>query len=298
LVLRADSAYYGHDVIAAVLRHRCRFSVTARQDSAVRKAIASIDDGAWTTINYTDAVFDEAQQRWISDAQVAEITYTAFTSKPKASRFTARLIVRRVKDMNPDHQSELFTAYRYQLGQPTARRTPPDQPTVRQDSTARDAHQPASRPPRHALTPLEATSPTLHDRRSPSGGSGPERQRCSDGFLLVDVPSARVKSPAFGTPVVGSARKWGFRAQSTQQVVHQGSGEVLSEGQGRDEQAVVAGAPELVDGDLQLDVGSQLPARLRAPHCLDGELAPWLDVVDKERLGQVRVGLGLADEFS
>jgi len=113
LVLRADSAYYRHDVVAAATRHGARFSVTARQDSAVRKAVATICPDAWTTINYTDAVFDEDQQRWISDAQVAEVGYTAFTSKPKASHVTARLIVRRVKDMNPDHHSELFTTYRY-----------------------------------------------------------------------------------------------------------------------------------------------------------------------------------------
>ena len=118
---RADSAYYNHDVIAAANRHGARFSVTARQDRAVRTAIAGIAEDAWTTIQYTDAVFDEAQQRWVSDAQVAEVGYTAFTSKPKASRVTARLIVRRVKDMNPDHQSELFTAYRYQLSRPGAR---------------------------------------------------------------------------------------------------------------------------------------------------------------------------------
>jgi hypothetical protein len=113
LVLRADSAYYGHDVIAAALRQDARFSVTARQDKAVRKAIASIDPDAWTTIEYTNAIFDEDQQRWISDAEVAEIDYTAFTSKAKAKRVRARLIVRRVKDMNPNNQSELFTAYRY-----------------------------------------------------------------------------------------------------------------------------------------------------------------------------------------
>jgi len=113
LVLRADSAYYGHDVIAAASRQGARFSITARQDKAVRKAISTIDDDAWTTINYTDAVFDEDQQRWISDAEVAEIDYTAFTSRPKAKHIKAKLIVRRIKDMNPDNQSELFTAYRY-----------------------------------------------------------------------------------------------------------------------------------------------------------------------------------------
>jgi len=113
LVLRADSAYYGHDVIAAALRQRACFSITARQDKAVRKAIASIDNDAWTSIKYTNAVFDEDQQRWISDAQVAEIAYTAITSRPKAKHVRARLIVRRVTDMNPNNQSELFTAYRY-----------------------------------------------------------------------------------------------------------------------------------------------------------------------------------------
>ncbi len=113
VVLRADSAYYGHDVVAAALRQHARFSITARQDNAVRKAIASIDQDAWTPIKYTNAVFDEDQQRWVSDAEVAEIDYTAFTSKAKTKHVRARLIVRRVKDMNPLNQSELFTAYRY-----------------------------------------------------------------------------------------------------------------------------------------------------------------------------------------
>ncbi len=112
-ILRADSAYYGYEVIAAALRQKAYFSITARQDKAVRRAIASIRDDAWTPIKYTDAVFDQDQQRWISDAEVAEITYTAFTSRPKAKQVTARLIVRRVVDMNPDHQSGLFTVYRH-----------------------------------------------------------------------------------------------------------------------------------------------------------------------------------------
>ena len=113
LVLRADSAFYGHDVIAAALRQGACFSITARQDTAVRKAISSIDDDTWIKIRYTNAVFDEDSQQWISDAEVAEIDYTAFTSRPKAKHVRAKLIVRRVKDMNPDNQSELFTAYRY-----------------------------------------------------------------------------------------------------------------------------------------------------------------------------------------
>ena len=36
------------------------------------------------TIKYINAIYDEDQQRWISDAEVAATTYTAFTAKPKA----------------------------------------------------------------------------------------------------------------------------------------------------------------------------------------------------------------------
>lgn len=113
LVLRADSAFYQADVIAAVLRHKACFSVTARMLPPVRKAIDAIAADAWTPIKYTNAVWDEAAQGWISDAEVAEIPFTAFTSKAKRKQVPARLIVRRVPDMNPAHQSELFTVYRY-----------------------------------------------------------------------------------------------------------------------------------------------------------------------------------------
>ena len=141
LILRADSAYYGHDVLAAAGRQGVRFSITARQDPAVRKAIASIDPDAWTAIKYTNAIFDEDQQRWISDADVAEIDYTAFTSKAKARQITARLIVRRVTDMNPDNQRELFTAYRYHACSPThrCRCWRPRRPTGRTRSSSRSS---------------------------------------------------------------------------------------------------------------------------------------------------------------
>ena len=112
-VLRADSAFYNHDVIAACRRANSRFSITARQDPAVRKAITGIDPGSWTPIKYTNAIWDEQAQNWISEAEVAEIDYTAFTSRPKAQHITARLIVRRVPDTNPDNQDELFTIYRH-----------------------------------------------------------------------------------------------------------------------------------------------------------------------------------------
>ncbi len=118
LVLRTDSAYYNADVIAAARRHHTRFSVTARKDRAVTAAIAQIDDDAWTAIHYPRAVFDDQLQQWVSDAEVAEIGFTAFGSRGKARQVTARLIVRRVRDANPDHvtvdaQGELFRVWRH-----------------------------------------------------------------------------------------------------------------------------------------------------------------------------------------
>lgn len=118
LVVRADSAFYGSDVVAAIARAKARFSITARQDVAVRRAIASISEDAWTTIRYPRALFDEQLGQWVSDAQIAETEFTAFTSKPKAKQMSARLIVRRVRDANPHHvhmnaQGELFPAWRH-----------------------------------------------------------------------------------------------------------------------------------------------------------------------------------------
>lgn len=118
VVLRADSAYYNGDVIAAARRHQACFSITARKDRAVTAAIASIADDAWTTIRYPAAVFDEQLQQWVSDAEVAEIPFTAFASRGKTRQITARLIVRRVRDANPEHvtvdaQGELFRVWRH-----------------------------------------------------------------------------------------------------------------------------------------------------------------------------------------
>ena len=114
---RLDSAFYNHSVVTAILTGKAQFSITARLDKAVQKAISGIPDDAWVSIEYPEAIFDEEQQRWISDAEVAEIDYTAFTSKRKKHRVTARLIVRRVKRLNPKSapagQDELFAVYRH-----------------------------------------------------------------------------------------------------------------------------------------------------------------------------------------
>jgi hypothetical protein len=84
-------------------------------DPKVRAAIAGIGEQAWTPIRYPRAIWDDQLRCWVSGAQVAEVEYTAFTSK-KGQAITARLIVRRVKDLNHKAavgQGELFTAWRY-----------------------------------------------------------------------------------------------------------------------------------------------------------------------------------------
>ncbi|MEX3601265.1 IS1380 family transposase, partial [Kocuria carniphila] len=70
-------------------------SVTARMDKAVKAAIATIDVTAWTGIEYPEAIFDEDTGTWTSKAEVAEVPFTAFTSKKKAQRIPGRLVVRR-----------------------------------------------------------------------------------------------------------------------------------------------------------------------------------------------------------
>jgi hypothetical protein len=117
LVMRADSAFYGADVINACRALGARFSVTVRMNASVKAAIARIDEDAWTPIKYPQSVWDEEGQCWISDAEIAETGYTAFTSKPKKQQVTARLLVRRVKRLGagavPAGQGTLFDTWRY-----------------------------------------------------------------------------------------------------------------------------------------------------------------------------------------
>jgi len=117
VTVRADSAYYGHDVIAAARRGGARFSITARMNPTVVKAISGIEESAWVPIHYPNAIWDEDEQRLVSDAEVAEVPFTAFTSRRQSDHISARLIVRRVRRLNPktvaDGQGELFPGYRH-----------------------------------------------------------------------------------------------------------------------------------------------------------------------------------------
>jgi hypothetical protein len=113
LIVRADSSYYSAAFCGAVRRCGARFSVTVNMDV---KVAAAIGGDAWTAIRYPRAIWDDQLGCWVSDAQVAEVPYTAFTSARKGQAITARLIVRRVRDLNKQAaagQGELFPAWRY-----------------------------------------------------------------------------------------------------------------------------------------------------------------------------------------
>lgn len=109
LWVRADSAFYAGTVISAAVRAGAWFSVTVTMHPAIRAAISTISDTAWTPVHYPEAVLDPDTGELISDAQVAETTYTAFAGT--RHEITARLVVRRVRDKN--HADALFPVWRY-----------------------------------------------------------------------------------------------------------------------------------------------------------------------------------------
>jgi hypothetical protein len=114
LVARADSAFYSAAFTSAVRAAGAFFSVTVQMNPHSRAAIAAIGEDAWTPINYPRAIWDDQLACWVSDAEVARVKYTAFTSTDQP--VTARLIVRRVKDLNRQAargQDELFPIWRY-----------------------------------------------------------------------------------------------------------------------------------------------------------------------------------------
>ncbi len=116
-MVRCDSAFYSADLVAACARAGAQVSITVRMDPAIKRAIATIDDDAWEGIEYPNAIFDEASSTWVSNAQVAEVPYAAFSSKPQAKRATGLSGVRRIPELNPKKkaagQDPLFDLWRH-----------------------------------------------------------------------------------------------------------------------------------------------------------------------------------------
>jgi len=138
VLLRADSAYYGHAIAAAARRAGAHVSITVRLDPRVKATIATIDEGAWTPIEYREAIFDQDTGALISRAEVAEIPFTAFATR--TGRLPGRLIVRRIPDLNAEKnraagQGTLFDTWRFHAFFTTTE--PADLDTVAADKTHR-----------------------------------------------------------------------------------------------------------------------------------------------------------------
>jgi hypothetical protein len=90
LTMRADSGFWSAKTIRACRRHEIRYSITIRQTTPIRAAIAAIDEDAWVDIVYPEGGL----------AQVAETRYQG-----------DRLIVRRTRLIGA--QAELLPTWRY-----------------------------------------------------------------------------------------------------------------------------------------------------------------------------------------
>jgi Transposase DDE domain group 1 len=109
ILVRGDSAFCAGKIVAAVVKAGATFSFAIARNSCVDAAIASIPDEAFVAVEYPGAVEDPDTGDLISDAQVAEVQYTAFAD----TRYecTGWLVVRRVLDANT--QDPLFPVWRY-----------------------------------------------------------------------------------------------------------------------------------------------------------------------------------------
>jgi Transposase DDE domain group 1 len=109
ILVRGDSAFCAGKTIAAIVKAGARFSFTIARNTSVDAAIAAVPDEAYVPVQYPGAVEDPDTGELISDAQVADVPYTAFADTPY--EITATLVVRRVLDANT--QDPLFPVWRY-----------------------------------------------------------------------------------------------------------------------------------------------------------------------------------------
>ena len=227
VAVRADSAYYQRPVVAAARAAGARFSITARSNPQITKAITAIGDDAWTAITYPHAVFDELARGWVSHAAVAEVpAFTAFTSRPKAQQVSAQLIVRRVKRLNPRTsagQDALFDTYRYHAVFTDSTQTMLDAEAHHRDHDRVQPH-PRRRDPRrgrprqshdrdHPPAPDPHRGPRGHHRPppAPTGDlSRPSVHHPVRSDLRTTTTRLDLTNPPATAP--GTTRKWKRRA--------------------------------------------------------------------------------------
>ena len=117
--MRADAGFWNYALIDTLVRLGVRWSVTVRINPSIRKAIAEIDEAAWTTIAYPDS----------GQAQVAETTYVTGQGR---HRRELRLVVRRTR-LTETAQRRLWPDWRHHAFITTV-----ELPTVAVDQFHRD----------------------------------------------------------------------------------------------------------------------------------------------------------------
>ncbi len=200
VLLRADSAYYGRPTVLAAVNGGAQVSVTVRQNTLVQRAIESIPAGAWTTIEYPNAIRDEDTGVWVSRAEVAEIPFTAFASAKASQQVPGRLVVRRILDSGPPagpDQASLFDVWRFHAFFTTVPTEQMD--TVVADKTHR-GHAIIEQGFDASRAPPSPTCPPGSSTRTPRGSSSP--------------PSRSTRAWAAGTIAGGS------HARATTATIH------------------------------------------------------------------------------
>jgi hypothetical protein len=193
-LLRADSAFYGAPTVGAAVRAGAQVSVTVRLDPKVKAAITTISEHAWTPIEYTDAIYDEASGTWVSRAEVAEVPFTAFSSKKAADQVPGRLVVRRIPDVNADKKKATGQGTLFDTCASTPSSPPPTPPTwtpsprIRPTADTRSS----SRSTPTSRTPPWRTCPQANSPPTPPGSCWPSSRSTS--------PAPQPPSPAPTSP--------------------------------------------------------------------------------------------------
>jgi len=112
--VRADAGFYNHTIVSQATSQGAWISVSARMNCSIANAINTIPETGWTRIEYPFELVDKDTGEQITTAEVAEVTYTAFTSTPTTQTpATGRLVVRRTLVTTPTSQDPLFATWRY-----------------------------------------------------------------------------------------------------------------------------------------------------------------------------------------
>ena len=109
IMVRGDSMFGTKKVITTCVAEGVQFSLSVSRNKPITAAIEAIDEATYTPVHYPGAVQDPDTGQLISDAQVAETSYTLRLGRGRT--LAVRLVVRRVKDAR--YPDALFPVWRY-----------------------------------------------------------------------------------------------------------------------------------------------------------------------------------------